>query len=140
MCTIKSIKEKRRRSDEDSILEKIMSRGNMEIINKESLKMIFEYATNIGYVNKSHYCNHNTYNINTEIINCEKCSACGENITPFNCDNYNIDLFPKYVDINTFEELAKEVNQLKNTVNDIIINTIEPADNENPLEKKIELL
>ena len=102
--------------------------------------MVFEYATNIGYVNKSHYNNHNTYNINSEIINCEKCSACGESITPFICDNYNIDLFPKYVDLDTFEELAKVVNELKNTINAININTTEPADNVNPLEKKNELL
>ena len=52
MCVIKEIKEKKQRSDEDSIIEKIISSGNKAITDRDTLNNIFEYATGIGLCQK----------------------------------------------------------------------------------------
>ena len=120
MCTIKDIKEKRRRTDEENIWENMVTTGNTETTGKENINNILEYASNLGYVKKSFYKNHNTYNINTDIGNAKKCILCSESIVPFNFDMYSIKLTDTYVDIQTFEQLASDVNELKMFVRETV--------------------
>ena len=120
MCAIKDLKERRKRTDKDTILG--TADIQQDLTNKSNDDDIFSYATDAGYLKKSHYANHNTYNINSELIDGEEFSHCGEKIITFICQDYNINLSPKYVDIESFEQLANEVNELKRLLNDTIKN------------------
>ena len=119
MCAIKDLKERRKRTDEDTILETAGIQQDETNTSKDY--DIFSYATDAGYVKKSHYGSHNTYNITSELIDGKECSHCGEKIITFICQDYNINLFPKYVNIESFEQLANEVNDLKRLFNDNIL-------------------
>ena len=113
MGAIKDIKEKKKRSDEDNILEKIISAGEHEIKDKDAIEKILSYAADMAYINKSRYGNHNTYSINAELIDGKECSHCGEKIISFNCQNFNINTSPQFVNTETFEQLAIEVFEIK---------------------------
>ena len=67
MKSISNLKEKKKRTDEDHIIQYIISKGNIEITEETTIKEILEYAVATQYIHKSTYNNHFTYKINTEI-------------------------------------------------------------------------
>ena len=112
MCTIRNIKAKKK--NEDSIVEWMINSGNVEIVNRDTINNIFEYSIDLGYIKKSFYKDHYSYNIKSSLENVKECSLCSETITPFNCDTFNVNSGEKrYVDIQIFEQLAKEVYDIK---------------------------
>ena len=44
---------------------------------------------------------------------------CAQLIIPFNCEIFNASVSIKYVDTQTFEELAREVNEIKSSVTEL---------------------
>ena len=130
MCAIKDLKEKRKRSDEDTILEKV-SADIKDFRDKNDINHIIVYAADMGYLNKSHYGNHNTFNINKELNDGKECSLCGEKIVSFDCQDFNVNVSPTFVNVECFEQLAKEVHELKRLLNENVasINKISHSDN-----------
>ena len=67
----------------------------------------------MNYVIKSLYGDHFCYQINLDMKQKLVCKVCAENIIPFVCDNYKVEAEVRYVDIETFEELAKEIGEIQ---------------------------
>ena len=78
MLSILNLKTKRRKADEDSIIQDVISKGNSEITEKDVINYIFEYAIENGYICKSVYKDHYTYKINRENGLKNICKSCGE--------------------------------------------------------------
>ena len=125
MCTINKLKMKKQRTDEDSIIEKMITTGNSDITSKDTMNNIFDFSVGMGYLNKSSYNDHFTYKISSKMDTCETCKVCGEKLLPFDCENYEVDHIVKYVDVQTFEALAAEIKILKDFVAGRILNETE---------------
>ena len=119
MLCIRNLKKKRKKTDEDNIVEEFISNGSSEITDKAMINSIFDYAAIILYICKSTYKDHYTFKINTEIKGRNVCKSCGENIISFDCNTYNLDPEIKYVDVETFEQLAHEISEIKEYLSDI---------------------
>ena len=126
MLSIKNLKKKRLKIDEDNILEEVISNGSSGITDKAIINSIFDYAANISYICKSTYKDHYTYKINAEMNGRNVCKSCGKNIIPFDCNTYNVDPQIKYVTLETFEQLAQEISEIKNYLLDINKNKYPP--------------
>ena len=112
MAVIKNLKNKRKKTDEDSIVQELISKGNTEITDKSKINSIFEYAVEMCYIIKSSYGDHYNYKINLEISKHMVCRDCAEDIIPFNCDASKFEAeIP--VDVKTFEGLVKELKDIK---------------------------
>ena len=109
MCCINNLKQKKRKTDKDSIVEVIISNGNTEITEENKIDDILTYATMTSYITQSTYNQHYTYKINNEITEAKQCSSCGESITSFDCVAFEVNPEIKYVDLGTFQALAGEI-------------------------------
>ena len=89
MASIKKLKIKKQKTNEDNILQELLSKGNTDI--KDDTTKIFDYAVEIAYIIKSKYKDHDTYRINLTMSENINCKSCGENIVPFNCNDYEVD-------------------------------------------------
>ena len=114
MAAIHNLKKKRKGTDEDNILEEIISKGNGEITN--SMNDIFIYAVDMSYIIRNTYNSHFTYKICDEISGGTVCKNCGERIIPFDTTAYKVSNEVKYVDIDTFEILVRELYNLKSMI------------------------
>ena len=113
MASISNLKRKKRKTDEDNILEEIISKGNTEITEKSIINNIFEYAVQMNYISRNTYKDHFTYKINPDIIAKGACKSCGENINPYDGSKFDVNSEVKYVEIEFFEKLAIEFNEVK---------------------------
>ena len=140
MNSIKILKEKRKKTDEDGIIQDAISKGNPDMEDKNVINDILEYAVGMSYINKSTYGDHNTYKINLEITDKRNCKACGETIVPFNCDTFNVDPETKYIDVKIFELLAQEIMEIKKYLSKNIETMETTKVNNNILQDKIDEL
>ena len=67
----------------------------------------------MNYIIKSLYGDLFCYKINLDMKQKLVCKVCAENIIPFVCDNYKVEAEVRYVDIEKFEEQAKEIGEIK---------------------------
>ena len=107
MASINNLLRKKKKADEDNIIMKIIKNENSEMTDKNISNNIFEYAVMMSYVNKSTHKVHFIYKINLELNEDVGCNRCGKTIVPFDCSTYDVNPGIRYVDIGTFEELAK---------------------------------
>ena len=103
----------------------MITTGNSDITRKDTMNNIFDFSVGMGYLNKSSYNDHFTYKISSKMDTCETCKVCGEKLLPFDCENYEVDPVVKYVDVQTFEALAAEIQILKDFVSGRILNETE---------------
>ena len=119
MASIRYLKGKKKKTDEDNIIHEVITKGNTDITDKTIINDIFDYAVGMSYISKSTYKDHNTYKINLEISEKIICKTCGEDVVPFDCNTYDVNPEIKYVDMKTFEQLAQEINDIKKYLSDI---------------------
>ena len=118
MTSINNLKQKRKKTDEENIVQDILMNGNTTI-NDKIIKDILEYAVSTSYIKKATYNGKFTYRINTDTNENITCASCGEGILPFDCNAYEVNNEIKYVDIATFEQLANEIVEIKQCLADV---------------------
>ena len=126
MATIQDMWKKRKRTNEDNIIQEIISNGNTEITDKHMINSVFEYAVGMHYISQNKYGNHFYYKINSEIAAETRCKDCGEKIIPFLYEHFKVETVTRYVDLKTFESLANEIVEIKKLLrnaNNISIDT-----------------
>ena len=72
----------------------------------------------MSYVSKSTHKHQLTYKVNLELDEYMTCKRCGETIVPFDCGTYDVNPDIRYVDIGTFQQLAKEIAEIKKYILD----------------------
>lgn len=90
MYSIHTLRCKRKKTDEDSIIEDIIAKGSAGITEKDTIINIFAYAVEAAYIHRGTYKDHNTYKIREIMENRCECSACGETLVAFDCASFEV--------------------------------------------------
>ena len=94
-------------------------------LNSDRIQQIpdlLQYACNVSYISNLILNNVSAYKLNNDLEFSTICDLCGESLEPFICDNFRVNSHVNFVDRATFEELARNLNDFKQYINNALYN------------------